>query len=282
MFIGTLGNLNRSKALFIALNLYRIGKAYYETYAAELLSNEMLTLHATHLPLVELKDFAKLVQIGTEETFHPGEVVFQQGDITPYMRVVISGTIGVYRDDIPTYNVEEGNFLSESGLHAGLDVIDGVESCATAKASTKVRCLRWDRTELMALCHSDKTLYRALQFALCWDIVRKLKKQRNFLIQNVGNPELWTRKRKEQTDSRYASILENILHHHGHLDGHQEQLKNYRVMHQIDDEQHLKALEHSGWTLEEFNLGSRRNSEKTIQEKESLKEWVLKLLHITH
>merc|ERR1712127_262849 len=113
----------------------------------------------------------------------------------------------------------------------------------------------------MGLCRENKALYKSLQFALCWDIVRKLKTQRNFQLKEVTDPEEWTIKRKEQTDSRYVSILDNILHHHGQLDGYQEQLENYRHMHQIDDEQHLKALEKCGWTPEEYKSGRRRSKE---------------------
>ena len=265
-------------ALFIAINLYRIGKVLYEKYMAEFLDNNLLELHRTHLPLVDLTDFAKLMKIGTVEVFEPGETMFKQGEICKHIRIIMDGDAVVYRDGVATYSLCDGNFISESGMHSGLEVIGGVESCATAKARKKVTCVRWNRTQLMELCLTDKKLYRSLQFALCWDIVRKLKYQRNFLIREVADPEEWTIKRKEQTDSRYASILENILQHHGHLEEHLEQLKNYRVMHQIDDEQHLKALKHCGWTPEEYEIG-RKGSETKVPEEMQLKRFVSKLLN---
>ena len=263
--------------LFIAINSYRIGKVFYEKYMAEFLDDNVLQLHETHLPLVELADFAKLMKIGEIEVFDPEELMFKQGDTCEHIRLMMEGDAVVYRDGVATYGLYEGNFISESGMHSGLEVVGGVESCATAKARTKVRCISWNRTKLMELCLTDKPLYRSLQFALCWDIVRKLKNQRNFLIHEVKDPEQWTIKRKEQTDSRYASILENILQHHGHLEGHQEQLKNYRVMHQIDDEQHLKALKHCGWTPEEYDLG-RKEGEGNAIEEIRIKQFVSNLL----
>lgn len=256
----------RWNVLFIALNSYRIGHALYEAYMTVFLDDDMLELHRLHLPLIELPDFSHLVNIGTVEVFKPGEVITDQGVMNRFMRIIIEGEAVAYRDDVATYGLEVGNFITEYGMHAGLEVLGGVESCCTTKAKKTVRCLRWDRTELMDLCLDNKALYRSLQFALCWDIVRKLKNQRNYKMNQVVDPEQLTIKRKEQTNSRYTAILENILHHHGDLDGHQDQLANYRMMHQVDDEQHLKALKHCGWTEEEYNRGWKAGEEVIVEQ----------------
>lgn len=264
--------------LFIALNLYRIGKTMYESYMADFLDNDMLKMHNEHLPLVELADFAKLVKIGTVVTYDPGDVITKQGEFSDHISIIMEGVAGVSRDGYETYSLRGGNFISEGGFHAGLQITGSLECSATTTAKNKVRCMQWNRTELLDLCLDDKVLYRSLQFALCWDIVAKLKNQRKSLMYDIQNPELWTRKRKQQTDARYTSILENILIHHGHLNEQKEQLKNYRAMHQISDEQHLKALERCGWTPEEYAIGRKEGVEHDLTEELSgLRHFVARL-----
>lgn len=260
----------RWNVMFIALNSYRIGHSLYERYMADLLllDEDMLELKNNHLTLMEKSDFAKLVKLGSLEVLNGEDTMVHQGENNKYIRIIIDGDVDVFRDGVKTYTMTDGNFITEAGMHAGLDIEAGITSCCTIKPSSstnQVRCLRWDRTQLVDLCRKDKTLYRSLQFALSWDIVRKLKSQRKFLINNhVEDPELWTIKRTEQSDSRYMSILQNILEHHGHLDGHRNEIAKYRSIHQIDDEHHYRALNNCGWTLEEYNLGRKKDEDETF------------------
>lgn len=249
--------------LFIALNSYRIGKVMYENYLSEQIPKDLKEFRDAHLPLVEQTDFAKIVSIGTIEHFEPGEIILDQDEMSPHVRLIIDGEVDVFRDGTITYSLEEGNFISEAGMHAGLELVGNVKSCALIKSKKskktgrrQVRCIKWDRTELMELCSQNATLCRSLQFALSWDIVRKLKAQRMFLLNNrIDNPALWTLKRTEQSDNRYKNILRNILDHHGHLIGHKNNLKKYREIHQIDNDHHLRALKECGWTSEEYDMG---------------------------
>ena len=71
--------------------------------------------------------------------------------------------------------LEDGNFISESGLHAGLMLPDSVESCCKIEAESDVRVLAWDRTELVDLLNRDPHVKRSIKAVLSWDIVRKLK-----------------------------------------------------------------------------------------------------------
>lgn len=249
--------------LFIAINSYRIGKVLLDRYTAQKLSDQMLKLRENHFYVVDLVDFAKLVQLGTVETYKDGDLVVGQGTMNRYIRLVIEGELAVLRDGHRTYTLEEGNFVSEAGLHAGLLLTGKVESCAAivardSKNGEGVRLLRWDRTELMDLLLKDKSLRNSLKAALSWDIIRKLKSQRQMLAAgSVAKPEEWTIKRNAQNDQRYASILQNLLSHPNYVMQHRDELNKYRKIHHIDDEHHRLALEQCGWTPEEFELGHR-------------------------
>ena len=193
----------------------------------------------------------------------------------------------VLRDGTLTYVIEKGNFISENGLHAGLMLRGPVEAPGTivvgppfdptGKNNTqsgqknRVRCLRWNRSELAELLEGDRGLTNALQAALSWDIVRKLKMQRVMLADGrVRDPGAWTRKRKDQGIARYASILQNVLRHPEEFRDVSEVLTKYRMIHHIDDGDHEAALARCGWTEEEFRSGKRHDVEEDedVDEKE--------------
>jgi len=229
---------------------------------------------------VDKVDYWKLVSIATEEVFEEGDLVLHQGRHNHYIRVVLEGELQVLRDGTLTYVLEKGNFVSESGLHAGLMLRGSIESCATivvgppfdpsgrnnvdGRRKNRVRTLRWDRTELMDLLEEDRALENALKAALSWDVVRKLKMQRHMLTEGrVRDPTAWSRKREDQGISRYAAILQNVLRHPEEFgDMHlSEVLTKYRRIHRIDDADHKRALAKCGWSEEEYRMGRRLEEE---------------------
>lgn len=184
--------------------------------------------------------------------------------------MVVEGQLNVMRDGVWTYALEEGNFVSEGGLHAGLMLDGSIESCCTIVATAgpngkKTKCLRWNRTELVELLKRERVLRRALQAVLTWDIVRKLKGQRQSLAEHrkeILDTELWTKKRNEQNEDRYAGILHNIVLHPekvGNLKRRRE-LDHYRKIHHIDDEHHAIALQKCGWTTQEYGEGHKHDA----------------------
>ena len=186
-----------------------------------------------------------------------------------YIRLVVDGELQVLRDGVCTYSLEQGNFVSESGLHAGLMLHGKVESCCTIVASKETRTLCWDRNELMDFLQREKSIRSALKAALSWDIVRKLKWQRSMLAEGkVANPEEWTQKRNEQNFHRYAAILQNMLYHPEYLIDRKKELQKYRMIHHIDDEHHRMALKQCGWTPEEFEAGFKEGLEGLDEEEE--------------
>ncbi|KAL7524175.1 hypothetical protein ACHAXR_000465, partial [Thalassiosira sp. AJA248-18] len=197
-----------------------------------------------------------------------------QGHANPYIRIVLEGEVEVLRDGTLTYLLEQGNFISEAGLHAGLMLRGRIESCGTivvgppfdptgqnnvtSNKKNRVRCLKWNRSELMDLLENDRGLRNALQAALSWDIVRKLKMQRHMLTEGrVKNPTAWTKKREDQGISRYAAILQNMLQRPEEFADMSEVLRKYRRIHRIDDEDHKRALAKCGWSEREFTLGKK-------------------------
>jgi CRP-like cAMP-binding protein len=248
--------------LFIVINIYRIGHTYYDTFVAQrYLPPLYQQIREDHYWNVDPVDFYKLFQLAREEVLRPGDVVCRQGDMNPYIRLVIRGQLDVLRDGVKTYPLEEGNFVSESGLHAGLMLTGTVEANCTIVAAPSpsqdtILLLQWDRTQLMQLLQQEKHLRNSLKAALTWDIVRKLKGQRQMLARHeVPDAELWTVKRNEQNEDRYAAILQNMLTHPEYFRQRKRELDKYRIIHHIDDEHHRLALKKCGWTEEEYALG---------------------------
>eukprot|EP00934_Nitzschia_sp_Nitz4_P005254 Nitzschia sp. Nitz4//scaffold74_size92883//17280//18656//NITZ4_004815-RA/size92883-processed-gene-0.27-mRNA-1//-1//CDS//3329557571//5244//frame0 len=243
--------------LFIAINLYRVFKVHIDRYFATQLSPIMIHMHHHHFYLLDLGDYARLVREGWVEEYKKGELVVAQDQENRFVRLVLTGELKVLRDDQITYKLHEGNFISESGLHAGLLLRGNVNSCCDVVASSdKVTVLTWDRTELMHLLEIDKNIQHAIKAVMSWDIVSKLKSQRHLLAKReIEDPEIWTIKRREQTLSRYKAILSNMLAHPDYLNKRKEELHKYREIHHIEDNEHEMALLEMGWTVAEFETG---------------------------
>ena len=242
-------------ALFIAINTYRIAKVYVDRHNADNLPPEYMALRDEHFHLMDPVDFAKLVRLGKVEHFDAGDVLVAQDQDNQYVRLVISGELEALRNDKLTYRIEEASFVSESGLHAGIMLPGTVRSCCQVRARTPAHVLAWDRTQLLHLLESDAHVHRSLQNAMSWDIVRKLKEQRQ-LIPAIDDPEDWTQRRNEQSQHRYTAILQSFLEHPRLLNkGGRDRLHNYRLIHHIDEEHHLRALQECGWTDDEFLQG---------------------------
>jgi CRP-like cAMP-binding protein len=259
--------------LFIAINSYRIGRVYMDRYFASNIAPEYKRMHESHFYVMDRVDFARLVRLGTTETFQKGEKLVTQGEGNKYVRLVMSGELNVMRDDHVTYQLHEGNFVAEGGLHAGLLLRGSIDSCCTIMANTDdTVVLRWNRTKLMHLLDIDQSIRRSLKAIMSWDIVSKLKSQRVLLSSGlVHDAEEWTKLRREQGFHRYAAILHNMLQHPKYLKKRKEELHKYRQIHYIDDAHHEEALKEVGWTLAEFEAGSK---EGVLDEQDEVEEGV--------
>jgi CRP-like cAMP-binding protein len=209
-------------------------------------------------------DFYRLARLGTVQEYKKGDLIVAQGELVHCVRFVLEGQCRVLRDGKLTYMLEEANFMSEAGIHAGLLLPGKVESCCSIVADAeRTRLLCWERDELIHLLQLHSGVRRSLKAVLSWDAIRKLKAQRSLLAERViDDPEEWTERRTRQTQHRYAAILHAILSHPGYLEKGRKELNKYRMIHHIDDENHERALADCGWTLEEFEAGRRQRTKK--------------------
>jgi CRP-like cAMP-binding protein len=221
-----------------------------------------MALRENHFYLMDPVDFYKLVRLGTLTEVKKGDLLVGQGENNRYVRMLLEGELKVLRDGKLNYILEKANFVSESGLHAGLLLPGSVESCCSVVADTPARVLVWDRTQLMELLEHDAGVRKSLQAAISWDVVRKLKGQRSLISSGlIDDPEEWTKRRTEQTQHRYSAILSTLLQYPSLLKERRRQLDKYRMIHHIDDNMHKAALASYGWTPEEFELGVRRGKD---------------------
>jgi Popeye protein conserved region len=235
----------RWNVLFIALNTYRIGNVFWHEYLAQQIDAQLKDFRDRNFYIISPMDFAKLVRLARVEEYRHGDVITTQGSMNYQVRLVLHGECRVLYNGALTYLLEEANFISESGLHAGLLLPGKVESCCTIVATTPItnqdtgeimsvqqqeeqernvekdrssrevvtRVLVWDRSELIHLLQCDASVRRSLEAAMSWDIVRKLKHQRALVNhpELIGDAEGWTQRRNGQTQHRYTAILHNIL-----------------------------------------------------------------------
>lgn len=201
--------------LFIATNAYRIGKVYLDKYTAEYMPADMRRVYDDHFHLMKIENFNRLVRMGKKQTFRKGDVIVRQGEANKFISLVVRGEFDVLRDGQLTYKLQEGNFISECGLHAGLLLRGKIDSCCTIVAhSEEAILLRWNRSELVHLLEIDVPMRHTMKAILSWDIVSKLKSQRMMLYRGlIDDPEKWTQLRRQQNVDRYASILHNVLCH---------------------------------------------------------------------
>lgn len=245
--------------VFVALNSWRVARVYYDHYRSGQLPESVDQVYENHFgDAMEKTDFARLVRLGTLETYRKGEILVAQGYDNRYVRLIVSGDLEVDRDGQTTYWMREGQFISEMGLHAGLGLRGTVTSCCSVKAASgdNVTVVRWDRTELMRMLRYHKSIDRSLKAVMSWDIVSKLKSQRVLLASGkIDDPERWTLKRREQSLARYRAILQNMLAHPKYLNKRKDKLAKYREIHKVGDADHEKALSSVGWTPAEFEAG---------------------------
>jgi len=255
--------------IFVALNSWRVANVYVDRFRSDQLfkcsgegaqqqqQQQLRHIYDQHFYVMEKTEFARLIRLGTRETFRKGETVVNQDCENRYVRLVVRGELAVDRDGQTTYTLHEGQFMSEMGLHAGLGLRGTVTSCCSVKAtSEEVELVRWDRTELMHLLELHKSIERSLKAVMSWDIVSKLKSQRVLLTSgHIDDAEHWTKKRREQNIARYATIVRNMTTHPDYLTERKDQLTKYREIHQVTDQDHVTALKKIGWTVEEFESG---------------------------
>jgi len=245
-----------------------------ERHEAEQLTDEERNLHQNHLSVIDIVDFAKLLKIGRYESFSPGSEVVTQGKPNRCVRLVMRGELNVYHDGKPTYILQPGNFISESGLHLGLRIIGSVEAPATVvalspdtapkhtKGNKSVVTIAWDRAELINLLEKESNLSKTFQSALNFDIVSKLERQKRHIDSAVGSEE-GVSEEHLLAEERYINILKHRTTHAKISEHDRNEMFQYRTIHGIDNDEHAEALKKCGWTVDEFERGQTKPSQPT-------------------
>eukprot|EP00588_Corethron_pennatum_P017855 CAMPEP_0194306216 /NCGR_PEP_ID=MMETSP0171-20130528/3445_1 /TAXON_ID=218684 /ORGANISM="Corethron pennatum, Strain L29A3" /LENGTH=454 /DNA_ID=CAMNT_0039057955 /DNA_START=242 /DNA_END=1606 /DNA_ORIENTATION=+ len=264
----------RWNALFILINTVYIAKVMMERAEADRLTDSERAFHHDHLSVVDIVDFAKLLKMGRYERFGPGQEVVTQGTPNRYVRLVVEGELDVYHDGRRTYTLRPGNFMCETGLHAGLKITGPVEASATVQSrryNDDVVTVTWDRTALIRRLEHEQSLDRTFRAALNYDIVSKLERQKRSHVQDEMCEEHLL------AAERYTAILKHRLECVGDADDFRgsydfvrrkrgagggglsdhdrEEMFQYRTIHGIGNDEHQEALQKCGWTPEEFQRG---------------------------
>ena len=119
-------------------------------------------------------------------------------------------------DEQLTYQVGEGNFLAEVGLHAGVKIRDEIQYSCSVKPTSDVVLIKFHRATLIKLMSRLPSLDTSLTSILSWDVVNKLKTQRQLITKGViDNEKLsvssWHRARHNQNKDRYKNLLTPLV-----------------------------------------------------------------------
>ena len=120
------------------------------------------------VPLFEHLSTRHLINLAhatKEESFPANTVLCREGDVGNCMYVIVEGEAVVTIGDTKLADIHTQGFFGEMAL------FDGVSRSATVTSSTKVRLLRLDRDDLMALMEE----LPSIAIGLCRVLSRKLR-----------------------------------------------------------------------------------------------------------
>ena len=203
--------------VFLTTNLKQIFDLQYHAFCSRFfLADEMKRIHSEHLSIVSDVDFYRLQEFGIREEYKKGEQIFKQGDFGCHVYLIISGKCDVIVDEQLTYQVGEGNFLAEVGLHAGVKIRDEIQYSCSVKPTSDVVLIKFHRATLIKLMSRLPSLDTSLTSILSWDVVNKLKTQRQLITKGViDNEKLsvssWHRARHNQNKDRYKNLLTPLV-----------------------------------------------------------------------
>eukprot|EP00519_Triparma_laevis_P007122 CAMPEP_0182499032 /NCGR_PEP_ID=MMETSP1321-20130603/7033_1 /TAXON_ID=91990 /ORGANISM="Bolidomonas sp., Strain RCC1657" /LENGTH=289 /DNA_ID=CAMNT_0024703155 /DNA_START=624 /DNA_END=1493 /DNA_ORIENTATION=+ len=257
--------------VFILVNVFQIFSLLSEKYAATLLSSADSDVRDNFFREFDVTDWSKLVRIGKRTTLNKSETLFKQAEENEYVGLVVSGELECLVDGERTYVLKPGNFVAEAGLHAGASVKGAVKTSGTVRAIQPTTIIKWNRSELSSLLDVEDSLRKSLQSRLSWDIVSKLKLQRQAL-ENGGikaeKARKWTQKRNVQTEQRFEALLAAFLVDGKIEEKDKEVIEKYRSIHVIDDEVLFRTLAKLGWGEPEWEKGCLEAEGKVRRRKE--------------
>jgi CRP-like cAMP-binding protein len=190
-YAGTLWLPLKWNTFFLATNLVHILYLLAARYQANNLSEEERHLYnlcfaSTHLNTV---DYMRLVRAGEFVEIKDGHYLTREQTHNSYVYLIAHGSAKVYVDGKCVYELNEGQFIGEMGLHVGLRISDALQSTASVVSDGPMSVLAWTRGTLIDVVEQNPEIATAVQATIAADLVRKALERDNTLNPNQNRSE---------------------------------------------------------------------------------------------
>lgn len=105
---------------------------------------------------VSTRDLSELAGVVHEENYPSGAAIVREGDFGDCMYILVEGEVSITREGHLIKRLKPGEFFGEMSL------FDGETRSATASATTRLRLLRLERTDLLHLMDEQPSIAIAM------------------------------------------------------------------------------------------------------------------------
>ena len=161
---------------FLAINIFQIGLLVYERRPVKLSDVEQ-RLHDGPLHTLTARQVQRFNHAAEWQTIGFGEVLLEEDKPLEHLILVLSGHAKVVTQEREIALIESGQFAGE------MSFLTGGNTTASVVALDTILYARWPKSYIEDLMQREQELSTALQAALGTDLVRKLVRDRNKLLQ---------------------------------------------------------------------------------------------------
>lgn len=155
--------------VFIAINVYQVYRLLLERRPVRL-TIEQQRLYRLGFDRLTPRDFLRLVERATWETFEDEGLLVEQGRPLDQLTVIATGAARVEVDGRAVSTLAAGQFVGE------MSYISGEPACARVTVERGSRCVHWQRKVLEQLLGERTDLRAALQNIIGTDLACKLRR----------------------------------------------------------------------------------------------------------
>ncbi len=252
----------RWNTLFLGLNVAWVSYLHSRYNIAWIDSAvNMRDVHNEAFPSLNKMDYVALMRKACYAEYERGAMLTKTGSASEKVHYVIDGDCDVLKGGDILYKVREKQFVGTGGLHTGLYRDRGVME--TKVTSGKLKCLEWRKSDLIDLVEKNTRILAAFDAALSIDELKKT-------YSAWENAKTHHRRIEMDADNdlqMYHTLVKGVVGDSNAVSLSDKQaLRRYRGVYGVTDDEHAEALQRVGWTLRQFEMGSKQARGATAPE----------------
>lgn len=246
----------RWNILFFTINIGHIIRLFYKEIQIILTDDNIINSYEQSFQAtnITLSEYLELIEIAKIKKYAPKTKIIQEGYHNSYVFLVINGECSVKVNNKDVYRITPGQFIGEMGIRVGLKIPQSLPSTATIETETVLDVISWKRSDLIKLLNKNDKLSSAFQSAVTLDLMQKAVDPHKGSGIKVALSDVNIMAIKQYEHVLYAVLnMEKDVKSWNHT---RAMLKRFRLLHNIDDLQHIKSLKLHNWTVEQFERGT--------------------------